>query len=1013
MSVRRLSWLRAALLLGAGATCLSAPRARASTIYVVDLRAAYVDCFGGCAGGIGSRTNQQLLDDFDLDAFAVSVQGLVNRSGPKLYVYATAADVFWLQRALDAGQPWGWAAGSQVVTLNQPSDGDAQIVAELIARFGSQLSGSVRWTADVPAGFNVATSAAGVQGLAIVRQGSSFEQQIAASLPVQLDLVGRFQDKIGAATWARQTFLQKGLTKPGLLGYALDGWPWALLAAGQPLPGEPWIFQRDYLIGEKAFLFDLSPWSGTEPVDDPTEPLGADTQELQTILSDAQGAAPPTGITSVWGFVPVVKYASTTDPSQGPVASEWRSAQLLSSYDARLTGGGGDSYGLQLANASFHRWGTFPAHAPRNPTPTPGQLTDLGYLNQHLVNPGFEWGAPGPWQLKTDNRAIYDDPAQAASGRDYLEVNVQTTGESFYQDTTFAPSAGESWRLRVAYRIKGSGTARLVLWALGPQGNLAFQANLGPTTSGWQEAQVVAGPLPSQSYTALRAQVYVDTAGVNYDFDEFRLARTAPVDLSVAPLTYVGFYLGDYDSGLPIYTVPTSVYPKIWNDATRGATPVGWGFDPDALDYLPGVMAYFYATRGATDYFTCGDSGAGYVNPSSLTPAGAGRYIGFTRRAMGRFGESFLSFFLNGNDGIPDAATMQLWNSVGPDGVMVNWRQLGDPTRRLVGEVPWCELEQNWSYGGISVAEAADNVGAAYEERYPGADAGSFPRFLYGRSVYTGTDMAAEMMDAGIQTNPERDYRLVDPYTFGYLLRASLGGQNVGRASWLDDSIPRTLAAGQSVGATVTVRNDGWEDWPAGACTLGLVLGRDPMATPDAPNGEQVLRFPLPGAVAPGGTVAIPVSFTAPATVGGAELSYDLDCGDGWFEGSSSVSDGAAQVTVASGNLSYRDGVAIVASLPDGGIVADGGLADGGAPTGEDAGATDGGEGAPTDGGLAPASDGGTGGPVAGSPDAGSPAILRAASGCGCGTSAGPSAAPLWILALALGLARRRRRVCR
>ena len=71
-------------------------------------------------------------------------------------------------------------------------------------------------------------------------------------------------------------------------------------------------------------------------------------------------------------------------------------------------------------------------------------------------------------------------------------------------------------------------------------------------------------------------------------------------------------------------------------------------------------------------------------------------------------------------------------------------------------------------------------------------------------------------MTAGNRSaHPERDITVVDPYTFGFLFRQANGGSNASRASWMDDTIPRSATLGESVAAKVTVRNDGWDTWAA------------------------------------------------------------------------------------------------------------------------------------------------------------------------------------------------------
>ena len=44
-------------------------------------------------------------------------------------------------------------------------------------------------------------------------------------------------------------------------------------------------------------------------------------------------------------------------------------------------------------------------------------------------------------------------------------------------------------------------------------------------------------------------------------------------------------------------------------------------------------------------------------------------------------------------------------------------------------------------------------------------------------------------------------------------MRHYLGGNNNHRATWVTDTIPRVMAAGQSYPVSVTVRNDGWDTW--------------------------------------------------------------------------------------------------------------------------------------------------------------------------------------------------------
>ncbi len=840
----------------------------AEPIYVIDLSAQYLNCFGGCKAAVSAQPVAKTLDNLDTLVLAMSVQGIVNRKGPRLYVVATPADAFWLQRATEAGKAWGWAAAHPQKKLTTAS--------ELASTFGAELKGSVRWTADVPATLDVATTAAGALGLAIVRESSPVAAAVLPTWPVQSDLVGKFKTKRDAYAFARATYL--GKTRPGLIGYQLDGWPWTRLLQGADgsAVAAPNILARDYLIGEQAYVFDLSPWADVTPPDDGSQPLGSDLAELVATLDAAHAAVAGKELGTMWGFYPVDKYAVGVHSE--PVSGEWTTARIISEHGVRLTGNGGQAYGLEAGNASFHKWGTFPNHAPRHASPTPSQLADLGYINQRLQNPGFDWNSLAGWTIDAQNRAIYAGSAAPGGHEYFLEFNG-ALNQSLYQTVPVAPQAGETWRLRAQYRLpQPASRAKLVLWGLGG-GDEAAQVALTNADGQWHTAEVTLSPATS-AHTAMRAQVYLDAAGPSVDLDELRLARVAPWSNDVAPLTFATFFEADYDMGTPIYATPVAVYPKVWTDQARGSFPVAWDFAPDTIDYYPGVMHYYFATATATDWFTVSDSGGGYVNPSYLSAADRALFIKSSRRAMSRTGESFMSFFLNGYAASPAPDVEAAWNALGPDGVIAN--QLSSPDHRMVGNVGWWAVDSNgWSYGGISEGDAAANLDKAYVARYGNAATGV--RFLAGRNVYTGPDLASRMVAASRAFHPERDLTAVDPYTFGYLYRQWSGGANTSRASWLDDTLPRAAAPGASLAGSVRVRNDGWETWSASACKLGVVVSGSADATPSSPAGATVATFALPADASPGAAVDVAVTLAVPKNAGKYAISYDMSCG-GWFE---------------------------------------------------------------------------------------------------------------------------------
>jgi hypothetical protein len=305
-------------------------------------------------------------------------------------------------------------------------------------------------------------------------------------------------------------------------------------------------------------------------------------------------------------------------------------------------------------------------------------------------------------------------------------------------------------------------------------------------------------------------------------------------------------------------------------------------------------MHYYWATATDQDLFTVPDSGAGYVNPSVMSPLDRDIFVRFTRRWMGRLGESAMSFFLNGFSGPPSNEIMAEWSALGPDGVMAN--ELPPPSQRMIGNVPWCAMDGNsWAFAGVTPAAAVTNVERAYTARFGTSTAGA--RFLNSRNVYVAPDFIETMFQTAQANHPDWDLTAVDPYTFGFLFRQANGGSNTQRASFLDDSLPRKARVGSTVQGIVRLRNDGWDSWSPTSCVLGLVVGKAPEVTPSKAAPGERTEVALPRSVGPGETVEVPVTLTLPSGLTAAPLSYDVSCGGGYFE--------------TALNVPYRDGITL------------------------------------------------------------------------------------------------------
>ena len=129
----------------------------------------------------------------DQQALLLSLQGLVNRDAPQVYVLPRedGPEQHWVDWYKDYG------LDPQKATLD-----------EVLERFGKQASGYVVYDPDLPDTLNVAVVLAGLRD-ALVCAPEQEEQLRALGLEKLEDLRGRWEDKIAAYTWAADTLFPK------------------------------------------------------------------------------------------------------------------------------------------------------------------------------------------------------------------------------------------------------------------------------------------------------------------------------------------------------------------------------------------------------------------------------------------------------------------------------------------------------------------------------------------------------------------------------------------------------------------------------------------------------------------------------------------------------------------------------------------------------------------------------------------------------------------------------------
>ena len=307
---------------------------------------------------------------WDEAALVTSLQGLVNRDAPRLYIFfvqsdGIAVDRFWFDT---------------FYAQEQKSHGveTASSLTELLDRFRNFYDGVVVYDERVPATVNLAATIAGVEDRLMVRYDTAPEslyQWLVESpdgprLPVRQRLMaddgapmfigagvipGTAQPSTGSAkcdayAWLIAHYIEPGRCDTTRVGYYIDAWWLDHPGAVQ----NHTLTNRDFQIAKRGFFFDLDPWEDEAPIDDPTQPPGADGRMFRNVLHAAYDRTCGESMIHIAGFTPWdTKYTNhgTAGGRHDPVPTEWHHAEILSAFNAYMDA---DALGYSaMANASF------------------------------------------------------------------------------------------------------------------------------------------------------------------------------------------------------------------------------------------------------------------------------------------------------------------------------------------------------------------------------------------------------------------------------------------------------------------------------------------------------------------------------------------------------------------------------------------------------------------------------------------------------------------------------------
>lgn len=272
-------------------------------------------------------------------------------------------------------KPGQWLDGYTVVNLGTIDD--------VINQFKNEISGIVAWDPKVDATVNVATTAAGVENTPAVMYGGKLYNKLIGppyNITVNRNLNGQFTGvnaKTDAYYWAKANFLDTASEDQcKTMSILEDGYS----RTPDRIAEDSQVSSRDYLVKNRAFVFDLSPWSDEKPNDAPEQTLGNDYNCFTSIMQAGQNKWGNKWPIEVIGFTPWWHKYTTFDGKSAvhdTVSTEWKDAEILSTYGASITQIG-DTFGS--SNASFHSWAPYPVKLPPQEAPARKSLENKTYI---------------------------------------------------------------------------------------------------------------------------------------------------------------------------------------------------------------------------------------------------------------------------------------------------------------------------------------------------------------------------------------------------------------------------------------------------------------------------------------------------------------------------------------------------------------------------------------------------------------------------------------------------------
>ncbi len=254
-------------------------------------------------------------------------------------------------------------------------------------------------------------------------------------------------------------------------------------------------------------------------------------------------------------------------------------------------------------------------------------------------------------------------------------------------------------------------------------------------------------------------------------FDGYKNPRPKEKKTFNSRTKYFTFYGGDYDSAAWL----KQHVAAFWQDPARGTLPINWAFNPNLSERAPMVFDYIHEFISDNDFFSAGDTGAGYVIPAALyescsireLPDGSEKWAEYCRYYYDKFDLDNTGFIINGHYPMTKEI-MKTFASFSPVG---NFHNCGNTTMASYNGVPFVYLHNGVS-GKPNSCE--NSTKAMYNHIFGRMKDYNFAGFRY---VCDSPSDVKRLVDSFLkyakEQNPDYDYEYVDTYTFFDLLKQS------------------------------------------------------------------------------------------------------------------------------------------------------------------------------------------------------------------------------------------------